>query len=561
MVDFVPAGNRDSSRCLHAKTFSCAVLSTGFLPALHSLVDPVSILLCATTSFVSSLILFYSLKYMEKEKGLERFYSLMLLFTSSMLGVLLASNLLELFLFWEVMGACSYLLISFWHEKPKARRAALRAFLTTKIGDLCLLAAALVFFTETGSFEHSVILGSQLSHGILLVTSTLMIVAAMAKASQLPFYVWLPDAMEGPTPVSALLHSSTMVQAGIYLLARFYPLFEGLVVWRYLGYVSLMSIIVCAVFAMASNNIKRIIAYSTVSQTGYMFLALSASAVGVAAGLYHYVSHALFKSLLFLCAGNVIHACGSKDIWKMGGLYKKMPWTTLAFFLGFIALAAIPPSNGFWSKEAILAHIHDPVLDAFVSMGFILTVVYSTRLFYTVFLRKRRGAKKVGEANWQTLVPVLVLAFSTIAIIGLIPWFSSHIGQAWPSDLFGTPLVMTVSLIMMGFLAWEFYYKYAFKYLRKAIMLFPGTLNKTYSFIVRSAVKALELVADFVENRWYRLNRYTTKFIVGEIRETRPLFEFTRSLGVLTPHRFAGALMLMLCGLLLIILLMTGVFP
>jgi len=324
------------------------------------LVDPLSVFMASLVSFIGTLVLLYSVGYMAEEEDLTRYYFFMLLFIGSMIGLVMADNFVQLYIFWEVVGLCSYVLIGFWYKKPEAVRAGMKAFIVTRAGDLCLLIGILVLYLNTGEFNF-LALKNQITMGLVgasLITTTILLFfgGAVGKSAQVPLFVWLPDAMEGPTTVSALIHAATMVKAGVYLVARIFTLFsstsEYLLVVAVVGAVTAF---MAATMALATFDIKRVLAYSTISQLGYMFLALGlGGSKGFFASQFHLMSHAFFKALLFLCAGAVIHNLGTRNMREMGGLRKHMPITFVTFLIGALSLSAIPPFNGFWSKDMIL---------------------------------------------------------------------------------------------------------------------------------------------------------------------------------------------------------------
>jgi len=388
--------------------------------------DPLTAIMLVMVSFVSLLIFIFSVGYMAHDENFTRFFCFMSLFAAAMLGVVIANNLLLFFVCWEIVGLTSYLLIGFWYHKPSAAAAAKKAFITTRIGDLGLLLGMVWLYTETGTLnfyadgsgclEHSA-LAAMVTHmtaaGMAVSTAIglLIFLGAVGKSGQLPLHVWLPDAMEGPTPVSALIHAATMVAAGVFLVARVYPLMsvhpEGaaaettaLTVVTWIG---ALTAIFAASIAVAQTDIKRILAYSTVSQLGYMMLGLGVG--GVAVGMFHLITHAFFKALLFLGSGSVIHGCHEEqDVRKMGGLKKFMPVTFATYAIGMLALAGFPLFfSGFWSKDEILhaAHgwsvSHIPFLLG--CAGALLTAFYMTRQVALVFFGEYRGGVRQNAAD------------------------------------------------------------------------------------------------------------------------------------------------------------------
>jgi NADH-quinone oxidoreductase subunit L len=395
--------------------------------------DPLTAIMLVMVSFVSLLIFIFSVGYMAHDENFTRFFCFMSLFAAAMLGVVIANNLLLFFICWELVGLTSYLLIGFWYHKPSAAAAAKKAFITTRIGDLGLLLGMVWLYAETGTLNFyangsgcleqsalaTMVMGTT-TIGMTVATAIALLIflGAVGKSGQLPLHVWLPDAMEGPTPVSALIHAATMVAAGVFLVARTYPLFNAeffagitydnaippvsgalqVVTW-----VGALTAIFAASVAVAQTDIKRILAYSTISQLGYMMLGLGVG--GVAVGMFHLITHAFFKALLFLGSGSVIHGCHEEqDVRKMGGLKKFMPVTFATYAIGMLALAGFPLFfSGFWSKDEILHAAHGwPVsyVPFFLGCaGALLTAFYMTRQVALVFFGKYRGSARESAAN------------------------------------------------------------------------------------------------------------------------------------------------------------------
>jgi len=419
-------------------------------------------------SFVALMVNIYSAGYMKNDERLTVFYSYVSLFTFSMLGLVLSDNLLSFYIFWELMGVCSFLLIGFWYTKPAARAAAKKAFIVTRIGDAGLLLAILLLFWYMPDHAldfttiQSVFNGQSgaFTTTITTVIALLIFLGAVGKSGQFPLHVWLPDAMEGPTPISALIHAATMVAAGVFLLARTYPIFmDSAAAMEVVAYTGGFTALFAATIALKQNDIKRILAYSTISQLGYMFMALGLSSM--TSGIFHLMTHAFFKALLFLGAGCIIHAVHTQDIKEMGGLGRKMRITAWTFAIGGLALAGIPPFSGFWSKDAILtaAYENNMLLFAVGVVVAFLTALYMTRMFVYVFMGKAGSASvEAKEASVAMTVPLIVLAVLA-AVVGFVelPW-----NGAFSSWLSGEPaanhrgiLVMLVSsaAAILGFLA------------------------------------------------------------------------------------------------------------
>ena len=432
------------------------------------ILDPLSAVMLVMVSFIGLLIFIYSTGYMAHDENYTRFFCFLSLFAGAMLGVVISNSILLLFMNWELVGLTSYLLIGFWYHKPSAAAAAKKAFLTTRVGDIFFLLGIVWLFAETGtllfynhgagSMEGWSLTGLLAQHAGLGLTAAgaiglLIFAGAAGKSGQLPLHVWLPDAMEGPTPVSALIHAATMVAAGVYLIARVYPLMQAgaltggtttaltVVTW-----VGASTAVFAALIAVAQNDIKRILAYSTISQLGYMMAGLGLG--GVAVGMFHLITHAFFKALLFMGAGSVIHgADDEQDIRRMGGLKSDMPLTFITYAIGMLALCGFPlVFSGFWSKDGILeAAQHWTVAKApfyMLVFGALLTAFYMTRQVSYVFFGYNRTHKSAHESPAVMGIPLAILAFFAIAL-GVIgtpawPWFRAFLeGRAAGFDLHG----------------------------------------------------------------------------------------------------------------------------
>ena len=368
--------------------------------------DALSLMMMLIVTGVGGAIHIYSFGYMREDRGFSRFFACLSLFTFSMLGIVLANNFIQLFIFWELVGVSSYLLIGFWFEKPSAADAAKKAFFTNRLGDFGFLLGILVVWAALGSLNFSTLQQSLTANPTALgtiasIAGLLIFCGAMGKSVQFPLHVWLPDAMEGPTPVSALIHAATMVAAGVYMLCRIIFLLDPTAL-QVIAYIGGFTALLAALIAVQQNDIKRILAYSTLSQLGYMVMAVGLA--GPAPAMFHLTTHAFFKALLFLGAGSVIIALHhEQDIWKMGGLKKKMPVTFWTFIIGTLALCGVPPFSGFYSKDSILAQALEQknyplfVLGVFVAG---LTTFYMFRLLYVAFLGERRtGVAPVSHSK------------------------------------------------------------------------------------------------------------------------------------------------------------------
>ena len=437
------------------------------------LVDPLTAMMLMVVTTVSLLVQIYSCGYMKGDPGYGRFFAFLSLFAGSMLGLVVAVNFLQLYFFWELVGLCSYLLIGFYYHKVSAREAAKKAFMTTRVGDFGLLLGILLLQLTFGTLDFQALQSAvpayvvQCGTGFLTVIALLLFVGPIGKSGQFPLHVWLPDAMEGPTPVSALIHAATMVVAGVYLVGRAMFLFaEVPVVMNFIAWIGGFTAIFAASIAITQRQIKRILAYSTVSQLGYMMLALGAGSL--TSSFFHLMTHAFFKAMLFLSAGAVMHAMAEEaDIFKMGGLRKKMPVTFAAMTIGVLAIAGIPPFAGFFSKDEILAAaaaVSTPLYVLAVVTAF-MTAFYMARLLFVTFMGEpasREAYDHAHEVGWFMRLPLLVLAVLSVFsgmwghIFGFGEWVrfgaAAHEGIDWV--IAGSSTVLAV--LAMG-LAWKIY--------------------------------------------------------------------------------------------------------
>jgi len=368
------------------------------------LVDPLSITMCLFVTGIGALIHLYSIGYMHGDPKFSKFFLYLNLFVLSMTLLVLGSNLLVTFLGWEGVGTCSYLLISFWHTKDANATAGKKAFVTNRVGDFGVMLAMFLAFGAVGSIDYAVINDSALAGTLTTATATgiaaLLFLGAVGKSAQLPLYVWLPDAMAGPTPVSALIHAATMVTAGVFLMVRINPVLGAAADWvpTTVAWVGAITALFAATIALAQNDIKKVLAYSTVSQLGYMFLAVGTGAY--VAAIFHMVTHAFFKALLFLGSGSVIHGMhDEQDMRKMGKLFKLMPITASTFIVGWLAIAGVPPFAGFWSKDEILlfAGAENWALYAIGIVTAILTAFYMTRQVVMTFFGEQKWGSYANE--------------------------------------------------------------------------------------------------------------------------------------------------------------------
>jgi NADH-quinone oxidoreductase subunit L len=380
--------------------------------------DGLGVFLAIIATGIGCLSVIFSMDYMREDQELGRYYSLVLLFIGAMAGLVLTGSLLALFLFWEITAFCSYALISFHNDDPKAVRGGIKALIITQVGGIGLLVGALAIQTQLGTYQIADFLArySDLSSPVLSFIAFTFLVAAIAKSAQVPMQTWLPDAMEAPTPVSALIHAATMVNAGVYLLIRFYPGFEAVSGWTTaVMIVGLLSALVGGLQACYSQDLKRVLAYSTVSQLGYMVFAIGLGAIF--ASQFHLLNHSIFKALLFLCAGALIHALGTRDMREMGGLWSRMRFIFIAFLVGALALAGIPFANGFFSKEMILesALREGPAWSyAGILLATGMTGLYVIRMLWMVFFGMHGEHSPHADSQSAMKVSLSVLAFSAL---------------------------------------------------------------------------------------------------------------------------------------------------
>jgi len=450
---------------------------------LGILLDPLSVMMLVVITTVSLMVHIYSIGYMKGERGFQRYYAFLSLFTFSMLGLVVATNIFQMYIFWELVGVSSYLLIGFYYTKPSAVAASKKAFIVTRFADLGFFIGILVLSYYTGTFDFATLTANE---GALVINSTagisfmglsvaswamaLIFMGGAGKSATFPLHIWLPDAMEGPTPVSALIHAATMVVAGVYLVARLFPVyfFAAPDVLHLIAYVGAFTALFAAVIAITQTDIKRVLAFSTISQIAYMMVALGVSGygdhngLGYMASLFHLFTHAFFKALLFLGAGAVIHAVHSNEMSAMGGLRKFMPVTHITFLIACLAIAGIPPFSGFFSKDEILAAAFESDKLLFVTLWVIagLTAFYMFRLYFRIFWGGERSYEHTPhEAPRIMLLPLIVLAVLS-CVTGFIPFdhfittdgipFTTHL--EWGIALAG----IAVSLLGISF-AWYLY--------------------------------------------------------------------------------------------------------
>ena len=490
---------------------------------LAFLADPLSITMCLFVTGIGTLIHLYAIGYMHGDPRFSKFFLYLNLFVFSMLVLVLGENLLVTFLGWEGVGTCSYFLISFWHERDSAATAGKKAFVTNRVGDFGVMIAMFLAFQAVGTLSYSGINAAAESGALAQTTATaiaiMLFLGACGKSAQLPLYIWLPDAMEGPTPVSALIHAATMVTAGVFLLTRINPVIAVSAEWITwtIAIVGCATALFAATIAVAQNDIKKVLAYSTISQLGYMFLAVGSGAY--VAAIFHMITHAFFKALLFLGSGSVIHGMhNEQDMRRMGALRKLMPVTAITFIIGWLAIAGVPPFAGFWSKDEILlyAFAKSPVLYFFGLVTALLTAFYMTRQVIMVFYGQAKwndhadehgahGDFEPHESPRIMLLPLVVLA--GLSVVGgalQLPFSSSlHFLEKWLE-----PVVEFGEADISG--TWG----YDNKYLLLAVAVVVAATGIALSYLVYSKKRVNAVEPTVLEQGWY-YDRAVSTFMGG----------------------------------------------
>jgi len=487
-------------------------------------VDPISVMMLVVVTFVSLMVHVYSLGYMKGEERFATYYSFLSLFTFSMLGLVVATNIFQIYIFWELVGISSYLLIGFYYDRPSAVAASKKAFVVTRFADLGFLIGILILGFEAQTLDFNTIIQrltdtnspqwvavastSFLGVSVLTWALTLVFIGGAGKSAMFPLHIWLPDAMEGPTPVSALIHAATMVVAGVYLVARLFPIFyfnhASLEVVTWVGAISAF---LAAVIACTQTDIKRVLAYSTMSQIGYMMFALGVSGyvgelgAGYTGSMFHLFTHAFFKSLLFLCAGAVIHVVHSNEMKDMGGLRKFMPITHITFLIACLAIAGIPPLAGFFSKEEVLFAAWQNNRAAYI-IGLItsgVTAFYMFRLYFSIFWNKQSQLHdRHGEGSVSMKLPLIILAVGTV-MVGFIPFsnFVSPDKKGFHSELHLAFSIVPIAVAIVGIgIAYSLYFRQSDRAQKVSFAL--GTLYRSayhkfyvdelYLFVTRKVV-------------------------------------------------------------------------
>ncbi len=533
-----------------------------FILPMGFVVDPMGAVMLSLVTTIALLVMIYSHGYMAHDQGYVRFFTYLALFSSSMLGLIVSPNLLEIYVFWELVGMCSYLLVGFWYDREGAAHAAQKAFVVNRVGDFGLLLGILGLFWATGSFDFNGIalgLSDALASGTVpawaaITICLLVFMGPMAKSAQFPLHVWLPDAMEGPTPISALIHAATMVAAGVFLVARLEPLYSQFPIVGFV--IAIVGSITCflgASIALTQMDLKKGLAYSTVSQLGYMMLAMGCGAP--IAGMFHLVTHAFFKAMLFLCSGSVIHAMEevvghepilAQDMRLMGGLRKKMPITSITFLIGCIAISGIPPLAGFWSKDEILGEAFNsfPVLwfVGFITAG--MTAFYMFRLYFLTFEGSFRGENEelqnelliaagkeideesethhsgvLHESPWSMTYPLIALAVPSV--------FIGFLGLPWHS-IFASLLNAEEAIEMTEGFAWIEFLPLA---IASVAISSAGIALATYSYYLNRidlkeiVVSRYPLLNKFLVNKWYLDDINEKLFVKGSRKLAKEVLE------------------------------------
>lgn len=524
-------------------------------------IDHLSTLMLAIVTTVAFLVMIYTDGYMSHDPGYVRFYAYLSLFASSMLGLVISPNLVQVYIFWELVGMCSYLLIGFWYDRKAAADACQKAFVTNRVGDFGLLLGILGLYWATHSFEfgtvgetlENLVNSGTLSGTIAAIFGLLIFLGPVAKSAQFPLHVWLPDAMEGPTPISALIHAATMVAAGVFLIARMYPVFEPLpVVMNVIAWTGCFTAFLGATIALTQNDIKKGLAYSTISQLGYMVMAMGIG--GYSAGLFHLMTHAYFKAMLFLCSGSVIHGMEgvvghdpilAQDMRVMGGLRKYMPITATTFLIGTLAICGIPPLAGFWSKDEILslAFSANPALWAIGWATAGMTAFYMFRMYFMTFEGSFRGneekqkqkvlafygmppsagheshSHEPHESPLTMTFPLLALAVPSLAI-GLV-------GRPWANQFEAFIHAPGEVLAPLGEFDWSEFYLLAGSSVGIGLIgiSLAILMYLQHSIAPQAIADRIPALYRFSLNKWYFDDLYDRLFVQGSRRLARQIME------------------------------------
>ena len=476
---------------------------------LGILLDPISVMMLVVITTVSFMVHIYSLGYMHGEVGFQRYYALLSLFSFSMLGLVVATNIFQMYIFWELVGVSSYSLIGFYYQKPSAVLASKKAFIVTRFADLGFLIGILILSYYTKTFDFATLTannaelvissfagGTFMGMSLVSVALALIFMGGAGKSAMFPLHIWLPDAMEGPTPVSALIHAATMVVAGVFLVARLFPVyfFAAPDVLTMIAYIGAFTALFAAVIAITQTDIKRVLAFSTISQIAYMMAALGVSkygdhdGLGYMASMFHLFTHAFFKALLFLGAGSVIHAVHSNEMKDMGNLHKYMKITSITFLIACLAIAGIPPFSGFFSKDEILAAAfhNQPIIFWTLWIVAGLTAFYMFRLYFGIFFNGKRDYEhKPHESGLPMAIPLMILAVYSV-FTGLIPFSEFISSDNKPFEMHIDMVVASLSVVaaIVGIVvAYTMYFKDSDKPAAVAARLkglYTASLNKFY---------------------------------------------------------------------------------
>ncbi|MEG4814095.1 NAD(P)H-quinone oxidoreductase subunit 5 [Microcoleus sp. K5-D4] len=514
------------------------------------IIDPLTAVMLAIVTTVAFLVMIYTDGYMAHDDGYVRFYAYLSIFSASMLGLVISPNIVQIYIFWELVGMCSYLLVGFWYDRKPAADACQKAFVTNRVGDFGLLLGILGIYWATGSFEfevmgerlHSLVESGALSATLATIFGVLIFLGPAAKSAQFPLHVWLPDAMEGPTPISALIHAATMVAAGVFLIARMYPVFEGLpAVMNLIACTGCFTAFMGASIAITQNDIKKGLAYSTISQLGYMVMAMGVGAYS--AGLFHLMTHAYFKAMLFLCSGSVIHGMEAvvghnpalaQDMRVMGGLRKYMPITASCFLIGNLAICGIPPFAGFWSKDEILASAFaaNPALWAVSWLTAGMTAFYMFRMYFSTFEGEFRGNDSAIKR--QLLQPGVVFGPGAMNVKELASTGDSHdehdhLPHESPLTMALPLVLLAVPSVFIGFLGTPFA-NYFEQFVRapgeslEEVLEHAAEFNLTEFLIMGGSSVGIALLGITLASLMYLSRKIDASAIAQKIK---PLYEFS----------------------------------
>ncbi len=537
------------------------IVAGDFHTSFGVLIDQLSVVMMLVVTGVGFLIHVYSIGYMHGDRAVGKYFSYLNLFLFSMLMLVMGNNLLLLYLGWEGVGVCSYLLIGFWYEKPSAAKAGLKAFIANRVGDFGFAIGIFIIFSTLGTITYSGVFAETerlVSAGVATAASLLLFMGATGKSAQFPLYIWLPDAMEGPTPVSALIHAATMVTAGVYMVARFSPLFSlSPAAMAVIVIIGTFTAIFAASMALVNNDIKRILAYSTISQLGYMFMGVGVGAY--AAGVFHLMTHAFFKALLFLGAGSVMHALSNEtDIRKMGNLFGKIKYTAITFVVAWLAISGIPPLSGFFSKDEILAKAfaYHPVVWVFGAIGALMTAFYMSRLVFLTFFGKSRVEPEVEhhihESPKVMTIPLMILAI--LAAVGGWVGIPAVLGGSNNFEHFLAPVFeQAVSNIH-----YQFYPSHAVEYvlMSVSVLLALAGIGLAYLMYIKKSVDADALAEKYkgiyrvLYNKYYVDEAIEAGILKPTVNFSRWLWNFVDVQIIDGMVNLAGKLMLLISLLL-----------